>query len=149
MHVHVHLCAPLSTPAVNPCRCRVLAQLAVRRLDLGIERGECFGLLGPNGAGKSTSINMLVGLLAPSAGTALIGGHDLNDDMGPIYSLMGVCPQHDLLWESLTGREHLLFYGRLKGLRGEQGAAKGGQQGQPRAQPCRVHSMHAVIQQQH
>jgi ABC-type multidrug transport system ATPase subunit len=40
----------------------------VRTLDLGIERGECFGLLGPNGAGKSTSINMMVGLLPPTAG---------------------------------------------------------------------------------
>lgn len=43
-------------------------QLAVRTLDLAIERGECFGLLGPNGAGKSTSINMMVGLLPPTAG---------------------------------------------------------------------------------
>jgi ABC-type multidrug transport system ATPase subunit len=41
--------------------------------------------------------------------------------MDAIYSLMGVCPQHDLLWETLTGREHLLFYGRLKGLTGEGG----------------------------
>jgi ABC-type multidrug transport system ATPase subunit len=41
--------------------------------------------------------------------------------MAAIYTLMGVCPQHDLLWETLTGREHLLFYGRLKGLRGEGG----------------------------
>jgi len=39
--------------------------------------------------------------------------------MDAIYSLMGVCPQHDLLWETLTGREHLMFYGRLKGLTGE------------------------------
>ncbi|KAF6264708.1 hypothetical protein COO60DRAFT_1482014 [Scenedesmus sp. NREL 46B-D3] len=93
-------------------------KLAVRTLNLGIERGECFGLLGPNGAGKSTSINMMVGLLEPSAGTALIGGYDITKDMDAIYSLMGVCPQHDLLWETLTGREHLLFYGRLKGLTG-------------------------------
>ncbi|WIA37022.1 hypothetical protein OEZ86_014006 [Tetradesmus obliquus] len=93
-------------------------KLAVRTLNLGIERGECFGLLGPNGAGKSTSINMMVGLLEPSAGTALIGGYDITHDMDAIYSLMGVCPQHDLLWETLTGREHLLFYGRLKGLTG-------------------------------
>jgi ABC-type multidrug transport system ATPase subunit len=45
-------------------------QLAVRTLDLAIERGECFGLLGPNGAGKSTSINMMVGLLPPTSGEA-------------------------------------------------------------------------------
>jgi hypothetical protein len=42
--------------------------------------------------------------------------------MDAIYSLMGVCPQHDLLWETLTGREHLTFYGRLKGLVGAYGA---------------------------
>jgi ABC-type multidrug transport system ATPase subunit len=45
----------------------------VRRLDLAVAKGECFGLLGPNGAGKSTSISMLVGLQQPSAGTAIIG----------------------------------------------------------------------------
>ncbi|GBF88379.1 ABC transporter A family member protein [Raphidocelis subcapitata] len=94
-------------------------KLAVRQLNLAIERGECFGLLGPNGAGKSTSINMMVGLLEPTAGTALIGGHDITTEMDSIYGVMGVCPQHDLLWESLTGREHLLFYGRLKGLKGQ------------------------------
>jgi hypothetical protein len=59
-----------------------------------------------------------VGLLEPTAGTALIGGYDIRSDMDAIYSLMGVCPQHDLLWETLTGREHLTFYGRLKGLVG-------------------------------
>ncbi|GBF94154.1 ABC transporter A family [Raphidocelis subcapitata] len=94
-------------------------KLAVRQLNLAIERGECFGLLGPNGAGKSTSINMMVGLLEPTHGTALIGGYDIRTDMAAIYTLMGVCPQHDLLWETLTGREHLLFYGRLKGLEGK------------------------------
>lgn len=50
-------------------------QLAVRRLDLAVAEGECFGLLGPNGAGKSTSISMLVGLQEPSSGTAIIGEH--------------------------------------------------------------------------
>ncbi len=42
-----------------------------------------------------------------------------SQDMDAIYTMMGVCPQHDLLWDTLTGREHLLFYGRLKGLQGE------------------------------
>jgi hypothetical protein len=44
--------------------------------------------------------------LEPSAGTALIGGYDITKDMDAIYSLMGVCPQHDLLWETLTGGRH-------------------------------------------
>jgi hypothetical protein len=67
-----------------------------------------------------------VGLLEPTHGTALIGGYDIRSDMGSIYSLMGVCPQHDLLWETLTGREHLTFYGRLKGLDGARRRRLGG-----------------------
>ncbi|BBN10058.1 ABC-2 type transport system ATP-binding protein [Marchantia polymorpha subsp. ruderalis] len=91
---------------------------AVRGLSLGVETGECFGMLGPNGAGKSTTINMMIGLLTPSSGTAYIHGLDITRDMNRIYTSMGVCPQHDLIWEQLTGREHLLFYGRLKNLKG-------------------------------
>mmetsp|Transcript_33634 Transcript_33634/g.74460 ORF Transcript_33634/g.74460 Transcript_33634/m.74460 type:complete len:1035 (+) Transcript_33634:121-3225(+) len=93
---------------------------AVRNLTMAIERGECFGLLGPNGAGKTTSINMLVGFLEPSGGSAIIEGRDIRREMQDIYKMMGVCPQHDLLWEQLTGREHLFFYGRLKGLQGAE-----------------------------
>ena len=52
------------------------------------------------------------------AGTATIEGLDIRSDMADIYAMMGVCPQHDLLWETLTGREHLLFYGRWKNLKG-------------------------------
>lgn len=52
-----------------------------------------------------------------NTGSALIDGLDIRSDMADIYAMMGVCPQHDLLWETLTGREHLLFYGRLKHLK--------------------------------
>ncbi|KDD76906.1 hypothetical protein H632_c71p3, partial [Helicosporidium sp. ATCC 50920] len=93
---------------------------AVRGLSLAVGRGECFGLLGPNGAGKSTAINMLTGFLTPSAGTAWVEGYDIIADMQQVYSIMGVCPQHDLLWEDLTAREHLLFYGRLKQLKSSE-----------------------------
>ncbi|EFJ13638.1 ATP-binding cassette transporter [Selaginella moellendorffii] len=91
---------------------------AVRSLSLAIRRGECFGMLGPNGAGKTTSINMMIGFLTPSSGKAFVAGLDISKDMDKIYTVMGVCPQHNLLWGSLTGREHLLFYGRLKNLKG-------------------------------
>jgi ABC-type Na+ transport system ATPase subunit NatA len=74
-------------------------------------------LLGPNGAGKSTSINMMTGFLEATAGQAYIDGKDISTDMADVYQVMGVCPQHDLLWETLTAREHLNFYGRLKGLK--------------------------------
>ncbi|XP_023531950.1 ABC transporter A family member 7-like isoform X2 [Cucurbita pepo subsp. pepo] len=93
-------------------------KFAVKGLSLAVPRGECFGMLGPNGAGKTSFISMMIGLTKPSAGTAFVQGLDIWNDMDMIYTNMGVCPQHDLLWEQLTGREHLLFYGRLKNLRG-------------------------------
>jgi len=93
---------------------------AVKPLSLGVRRGECFGMLGPNGAGKTTTINMLVGFTQPSAGDATVEGLSILGDMERIYSLMGVCPQHDLLWDVLTPRQHLSFFGRLKNLQGQE-----------------------------
>ncbi|KAI9174610.1 hypothetical protein LWI28_020100 [Acer negundo] len=93
-------------------------KLAVRGLSLALPPGECFGMLGPNGAGKTSFISMMIGLTKPTSGTAFVQGMDIKTDMDRIYTSMGVCPQHDLLWETLTGREHLLFYGRLKNLKG-------------------------------
>ncbi|WOL00337.1 ABC transporter A family member 7-like [Canna indica] len=93
-------------------------KLAVRGLSLALPNGECFGMLGPNGAGKTSFINMMIGLITPSSGTAYVQGMDIRTNMDEIYTSMGVCPQHDLLWETLTGREHLMFYGRLKNLKG-------------------------------
>ncbi|GJZ90411.1 ABC transporter A family member 7-like protein [Tanacetum coccineum] len=93
-------------------------KFAVRGLSLALSHGECFGMLGPNGAGKTSFINMMIGLIKPSSGTAYVQGLDIRSNMDQIYANMGVCPQHDLLWETLTGREHLLFYGRLKNLKG-------------------------------
>ncbi|KAG2642997.1 hypothetical protein PVAP13_2KG293500 [Panicum virgatum] len=94
-------------------------KLAVRGLSLVLQKGQCFGMLGPNGAGKTSFINMMIGLIRPTSGTAYVHGMDINTDMGTIYTNMGVCPQHNLLWETLTGREHLFFYGRLKNLKGD------------------------------
>ncbi|CAM6105629.1 unnamed protein product [Calypogeia fissa] len=93
-------------------------KIAVRGFSLAVGKSECFGMLGPNGAGKTSTINMMIGFLTPTSGTAYIHGLDIRTDMDNIYTSMGVCPQHDLIWENLTGREHLLFYGRLKNLKG-------------------------------
>jgi ABC-type lipoprotein export system ATPase subunit len=93
-------------------------KMACRELSVAIPAGECFGLLGPNGAGKSTAINLLIGFLTPSRGEAFIQGCSLQADLDTVYSQLGVCPQHDLLWEQLSAREHLEFYGRLKSLSG-------------------------------
>jgi hypothetical protein len=55
--------------------------------------------------GIAVFVLLQVGLIEPSGGSAMIGGHDITKEMDDIYSLMGVCPQHDLLWETLTGAE--------------------------------------------
>ncbi|XP_010503385.1 PREDICTED: ABC transporter A family member 6-like isoform X1 [Camelina sativa] len=93
-------------------------KLAISGLSLALTSGECFGMLGPNGAGKTSFINMMTGLVKPTSGSAFVRGLDICKDMDKVYTSMGVCPQHDLLWETLTGREHLFFYGRLKNLKG-------------------------------
>ncbi|XP_066329850.1 ABC transporter A family member 8-like [Miscanthus floridulus] len=92
--------------------------VAVKGFSLSIQRGQCFGLLGSNGAGKTSLISMLTGFTKPTSGTAYIDGLDIRMDMSEIYTRIGVCPQFNLLWETLTGREHLMFYGRLKRLNG-------------------------------
>ncbi|XP_068649278.1 ABC transporter A family member 8-like [Aristolochia californica] len=91
---------------------------AVRGLSLAVPYGECLGILGPNGAGKTSFINMMTGVTVPSSGAAFVQGLDIETRMNEVYSSIGVCPQHDLIWQTLTGREHLLFYGRLKNLKG-------------------------------
>ncbi|KAL8140462.1 hypothetical protein V2J09_006483 [Rumex salicifolius] len=103
---------------VYPARDGNPPKAAVKGVSLALPRGECFGMLGPNGAGKTSFISMMIGLSKPTSGKAFVDGKDILTQMEDIYSSMGVCPQHDLLWESLTGREHLLFYGRLKNLKG-------------------------------
>jgi ABC-type multidrug transport system ATPase subunit len=87
---------------------------AVDDVSLTIKSGELFTLLGHNGAGKTTLISMLTGLFRPSSGTATIYGLDLEEDA--VRSLIGVCPQHDVLWSELTAREHLLLFARVKGI---------------------------------
>jgi len=91
-------------------------KVAVQSLTMGIKRGECMGFLGPNGAGKTTTINMLCGFFQPTQGSATIEGLSILTEMERIYTIMGVCPQHDILWDLLSPRQHLLFYGRLKNI---------------------------------
>merc|ERR1711871_1119119 len=90
-------------------------KVAVKSVSFGVKRNECFGLLGHNGAGKTSVINVLTGALRSSGGTAFMGELCIDSDLGKIYEMMGVCPQHDILWPNLTAREHLLFFARLKG----------------------------------
>ncbi|MFB6268803.1 MAG: ABC transporter ATP-binding protein [Halobacterium sp.] len=81
--------------------------VAVDALDLTVEEGEVFGFLGPNGAGKSTTINMLLGFLDPSEGSATVLGHDAARDSRAVRQRTGLLPEGFELYENLTGREHV------------------------------------------
>uniref|UniRef100_A0A674JFQ8 ABC transporter domain-containing protein n=1 Tax=Terrapene triunguis TaxID=2587831 RepID=A0A674JFQ8_9SAUR len=87
---------------------------AVKDLSLTFYKGQITALLGANGAGKTTIISMLTGLYPPSSGTIIINGRDIHTDLAAIRMEMGVCPQYDVLFDTLTVREHLLFYGSVK-----------------------------------
>jgi ABC-2 type transport system ATP-binding protein len=91
---------------------------AVDHLNLSIEEGELFGLLGPNGAGKSTTVSMLSTILPPTGGTALICGYDIKRQPREVKRMIGVVPQEFGLYDDLTARENLAYFGRLHGLSG-------------------------------
>ncbi len=92
--------------------------VAVDGLELSIERGECFGLLGPNGAGKSTTIAMIAGTLAPDAGEVLLAGARVGPRSFAAKQRIGYVPQDLALYEELSARENLRFFGTLYGLHG-------------------------------
>jgi len=91
---------------------------AVRGVDISIKQGEVYSLLGPNGAGKSTTISMISGLLKPTNGDTTILGHSVNEDPRIAKTFIGVVPQEIALYEDLTARENLNFWGKMYGLRG-------------------------------
>ena len=77
--------------------------------------GQIFALLGHNGAGKTTTISMLTGLLNASSGRAEVFGLDLFEEMSKVRQFLGVCPQHDILFDLLTPEEHLEIFCDFKG----------------------------------
>jgi ABC-type multidrug transport system ATPase subunit len=89
---------------------------AVDHLNLRVDFGEVLGLLGPNGAGKTTTISCLTGHTSITGGTALVGGFDAATQSASMWSSLGVCPQFDTVWDTLTVEQHLMMYARLKGL---------------------------------
>ncbi|MFO7541097.1 MAG: ABC transporter ATP-binding protein [Chloroflexota bacterium] len=92
---------------------------AVADVSFTIKEGEIFSLLGPNGAGKTTTISMLSCLLRPSAGDALVDGRSITRQPGAVKEVIGVVPQEIALYESITARENLQFWGKMYGLRGQ------------------------------
>jgi len=92
---------------------------AVKGVSFDIEEGEIFSLLGPNGAGKTTTISMLSTLYTPTSGEANIGGHSITKDPMGVRGIIGVVPQDLALYEDLTARENLIFWGQMYNLSGK------------------------------
>ncbi len=93
---------------------------AVKGIGFTVDEGEVFGLLGPNGAGKTTTISMLTGVLAPTSGTARIGGCDIVTDQMQVKRMIGLVPQDLALYPTLSARANLNFFGSIYGLRGKE-----------------------------
>jgi len=89
---------------------------AVDDVSFEVNPGEIYGLLGPNGAGKTTSISIISGLIRANSGDVEIDGESFWNDPMRAKRSMGVVPQDIALYEELTGRENLLFWGQLAGL---------------------------------
>lgn len=93
---------------------------ALAGVDFTVNEGEIFGLLGPNGAGKTTTISIIAGLLNADSGTVRVSGMDNRRDGRRVREMLGVVPQDIALYEELSGRENLHFWGGLYGLAGKQ-----------------------------
>mmetsp|Transcript_127102 Transcript_127102/g.219925 ORF Transcript_127102/g.219925 Transcript_127102/m.219925 type:complete len:1825 (-) Transcript_127102:346-5820(-) len=89
---------------------------AVQGVSFGIPEGSLFALLGHNGAGKTTTINMLIGLFKSTFGDAFMCGQSVNTSTGATQQLVGICPQHDILWDELTARQHLKIFGDFRAI---------------------------------
>lgn len=95
-------------------------KLALNKLSLNLHENQVVSFLGHNGAGKTTTMSILTGLFPPTSGSATIYGHDIRTEMNEIRKSLGMCPQHNVLFDKLTVEEHLWFYSRLKGMAEEE-----------------------------
>jgi ABC-2 type transport system ATP-binding protein len=93
---------------------------AVDDVSFTIHTGEIFSLLGPNGAGKTTTIGMISGLLSPDAGEVWLMGNSVLNDPKTAKAALGVVPQEIALYEDISARANLNFWGKMYDLRGEE-----------------------------
>jgi ABC-2 type transport system ATP-binding protein len=97
---------------------------AVRDIDLEVHRGEVLGLLGPNGAGKTTTVRLLTALIEPSEGTAAVDGFDVRTQADDVRARVGILTETPGLYDKLSARTNLDFFGRLYGLDAATRAAR-------------------------
>ena len=89
---------------------------AVNNLSVEAYNSEVFGLLGHNGAGKTTTMSIITGMLYPTSGNVYVDNRSVLNEMDVIRKSLGLCPQFDILWPTLTVRDHLRFYAEIKGV---------------------------------
>lgn len=87
--------------------------LALDNLSIDIKKGSVVGLLGPNGAGKTTCVRLLATIYRPTSGNAEIGGYSIHQDPLKVRQIIGISPENPSLYDRLTGRRNLRFYGEL------------------------------------
>lgn len=92
-------------------------KVAVKGINLNMYESEITVLLGHNGAGKTTTISMLTGMFPPTSGTAVLNEADIRTNIESVRQSLGFCPQHNILFDELTVREHIIFFSWLKGVR--------------------------------
>jgi heme exporter protein A len=92
----------------------------LRGLSLDVPRGQALALMGANGSGKSTFLRLLAGLSRPDGGTLTVGGWSMPREVDRVRAHIGVVAHRPLVYEGLTARENLRFYGRLYGLSGQE-----------------------------
>lgn len=92
---------------------------AVKGISFNVLRGEIFSLLGPNGAGKTTTISMLSCLLDPTSGEAAVNGHRIPKEAMAVKRVIGVVPQEIALYDTLTAKQNLVFWGQMYDMSGK------------------------------
>jgi len=93
---------------------------AVKGVSFTADKGEVLGFLGPNGAGKSTTMRMITGFLPPSAGTAVVNGHDIISDPVEAKRQIGYLPENAPSYDSMTVTDFLMFVSEIRGFRGSE-----------------------------
>src|SRR5512135_1627835 len=116
MHAEQPPIAPIAPIVVEHLTRRLGDFVAVDDVSFRVNAGEVFGWLGPNGAGKTTTIRMLLGLMQPTSGKALVLGFDPVTQTKVMQARVGYMSQQFTLYNDLTARENIRFYGMVYGL---------------------------------